>query len=52
MTDDSHLPAPGQFCPVCDDHDTDHADCWDSDRPDEDFELFTGVHDVMKRAVA
>lgn len=50
MTDD-HLPAENQWCPACRAY-GDHLECWDSDRPDEDFELFTQVHDVMKRAAA
>lgn len=47
MTDD-HLPAPGQRCEDC--GELGHTMCWDSDRTDEDFELFTQVHDVLKGA--
>lgn len=49
---DDHLPAPGQYCPVC--HGEDHLECWDDDRnpPAVEFELFTQVHDVIKRAAA
>jgi hypothetical protein len=47
VTDD-HLPAEGQQCENC--HESGHVECWVSDRPDDDFELFTEVHDVLKGA--
>lgn len=45
---DDHLPAPGQQCSAC--GETGHLECWDGNEPVAQVELFTEVHDVMKRA--
>lgn len=50
VTDD-HLPKPDQWCPACRKH-GDHYECWDSNEPVAQVEMFTEVHDVMKGAAA
>lgn len=51
MVIDDHLPKLDQWCSQCQAH-GDHYECWDSNEPVAQVEMFTEVHDVMKGAAA